>query len=412
MNLMGFGTDYGTDYGTEAPPIPGLLPPSQAQPGRSISKLGIGIGPDGIIRRSLHFGNKGIFAEDLNVSEKKIFDPQDKFLQTWNRIFVVSCMVAVSIDPLFFYLPVVNQNSNCLGIDSRLAVICTTLRTIIDSIYLIRMILQFRTAFIAPSSRVFGRGELVIDPAEIAKRYLRWHFIIDVLSILPIPQILVWKFLHNSKGSNVQQTKNALLFIVLIQYIPRFFRILPLTSEMKRTSGVFAETAWAGAAYYLLLYILASHIVGSFWYLLAVERESFCWRNFCLESNMCNPTFLYCNHQLTLPPNWKTLSTKIYGEKCLAKGDDPPFNFGIYTLALTSGVVASNKFFSKYCYCLWWGLQNLSTLGQGLITSTYPGEVIFSITLAIGGLILFSLLIGNMQVISIIRVSIYTSFNI
>ncbi|WJX91254.1 hypothetical protein P8452_73061 [Trifolium repens] len=54
-------------------------------------------------------------------------------------------------------------------------------------------------------------------------------------------------------------------------------------------------------------------------------------------------------------------------------------------------------FISKYCYCLWWGLQNLSTLGQGLQTSTYPGEVIFSIALAIAGLILFALLIGNMQ---------------
>lgn len=39
-----------------------------------------------------------------------------------------------------------------------------------------------------------------------------------------------------------------------------------------------------------------------------------------------------------------------------------------------------------------------STLGQGLQTSTYPGESIFSIALAIFGLILFALLIGNMQV--------------
>lgn len=39
-----------------------------------------------------------------------------------------------------------------------------------------------------------------------------------------------------------------------------------------------------------------------------------------------------------------------------------------------------------------------STLGQGLETSTYPGEVLFSIAMAIFGLILFALLIGNMQV--------------
>lgn len=39
-----------------------------------------------------------------------------------------------------------------------------------------------------------------------------------------------------------------------------------------------------------------------------------------------------------------------------------------------------------------------STLGQGLLTSTYPGEIIFSILIAISGLLLFALLIGNMQV--------------
>ncbi|MCI27420.1 CNGC5-like protein, partial [Trifolium medium] len=49
--------------------------------------------------------------------------------------------------------------------------------------------LQFRTAYIAPSSRVFGRGELVIDSVQIAKRYLRRYFIIDFLSVLPVPQV-------------------------------------------------------------------------------------------------------------------------------------------------------------------------------------------------------------------------------
>lgn len=73
-------------------------------------------------------------------------------------------------------------------------------------------------------------------------------------------QIVVWRFLRRSNGSDVLATKQALLFIVLVQYIPRFLRVSPLTSELKRTAGVFAETAWAGAAYYLLLYMLASHV--------------------------------------------------------------------------------------------------------------------------------------------------------
>ena len=39
-----------------------------------------------------------------------------------------------------------------------------------------------------------------------------------------------------------------------------------------------------------------------------------------------------------------------------------------------------------------------SSLGQGLMTSTSVGEIIFAIIVAALGLVLFALLIGNMQV--------------
>ncbi|KAL5772918.1 hypothetical protein ACOSQ2_012842 [Xanthoceras sorbifolium] len=364
-------------------------------------KRGIRKGSAGLksIGRSLRFGvSRAVFPEDLKVSEKKIFDPQDKFLLLCNKLFVISCILGVSVDPLFFYLPVIDDKSKCVGIDRKLAITATTLRTIIDAFYLIHMALQFRTAFIAPSSRVFGRGELVIDPAQIAKRYLRLYFIIDFLAVFPLPQIVVWRFLQRSNGSDVLATKVALFYIVLFQYAPRFLRIFPLTSELKRTAGVFAETAWAGAAAYLLLYMLASHIVGAFWYLLAVERNDTCWRKACTVGVNCTDNFLYCGNQgLKGYDVWQNVRDSVLQANCTPTDDNPPFDFGIYTQALSSGIVSSKKFFSKYCYCLWWGLQNLSTLGQGLETSTFPGEVIFSIALAIFGLILFALLIGNMQ---------------
>lgn len=79
---------------------------------------------------------------------------------------------------------------------------------------------------------------------------------------------------------------------------------------------------------------------------------------------------------------------------------NPEFNFGIYLKAITYEIHLSGKsgqFLSKLFYCLWFGLQNLSTLGQGLKTSTYIQEIIFSILIGIAGLVLLALLIGNMQ---------------
>ncbi|KAG8651898.1 hypothetical protein MANES_06G034300v8 [Manihot esculenta] len=210
---------------------------------------------------------------------------------------------------------------------------------------------------------------------------------------------MVWRFLQRSKGSDVMATKQALLLIIVLQYIPRFIRIIPITSEMKRTTGVFAETAWAGAAYYMLLYMLASHIVGAFWYLLAVERQDTCWQKACSDptTSNCDKNYLYCgNEHMNGYAAWSNISGDVLKNHCEAE-ENGPFDYGIYENALSSGIASSKKFISKYCYCLWWGLQNLSTLGQGLQTSTYPLEVIFSIALAILGLILFALLIGNMQ---------------
>lgn len=76
-------------------------------------------------------------------------------------------------------------------------------------------------------------------------------------------QIAVWRFFKRKHGSDVLNTKRELVILVFIQYVPRFFRFLPIISDLKKTAGVFAETAWAGAAYYLLWFTLASHVSSS-----------------------------------------------------------------------------------------------------------------------------------------------------
>ncbi|BAT17093.1 putative cyclic nucleotide-gated ion channel 7 isoform X2 [Oryza sativa Japonica Group] len=345
-----------------------------------------------------------VFQEDLTNMSQKIFDPQDAFLVRMNRLFVMACIVSVAVDPLFFYLPAVTatDSNTCIGFDRGLATGATAVRSAIDLFYLARIALQFRTAYIAPSSRVFGRGELVIDPAAIARRYVRRFFVVDLLSVLPLPQIPIWNFLHRPKGADLLPTKNALLFIVLVQYIPRLVRFYPITSELKRTTGVFAETAFAGAAYYLLLYMLASHMVGAFWYLLSIERLDDCWRENCrvLKFHQCKK-YMYCgggNLGQSGFLEWRTMIRQVLVMEC-APADEAGtgFQYGIFTTAIQSGVVSTTNLVAKVLFCLWWGLQNLSTVGQGLKTTHYKGEALFAIFLAVFGLILMALLIGNMQ---------------
>ncbi|KAJ6387525.1 hypothetical protein OIU78_017278 [Salix suchowensis] len=125
----------------------------------------------------------------------------------------------------------------------------SVLRSFTDIFYMLHIIFQFRT----------GRGVLVDDTWAIAKRYLSSYFLIDILSVLPLPQVVILIITLNMAGSSYLNTKNVLKFVVIFQYVPRFMRIYPLYNEVA-TSGNLTETAWAGAAFNLFLYMLGSHV--------------------------------------------------------------------------------------------------------------------------------------------------------
>ncbi|KAK2444273.1 cyclic nucleotide-gated ion channel [Trifolium repens] len=326
-------------------------------------------------------------------SRKKILDPQGPFLQKWNKIFVLSCLIAVSIDPLFFYIPVIDDGKKCLSRDRKMETTATVLRSFSDIFYIIHIIFQFRTGFIAPSSRVFGRGVLVEDSWAIAKRYMSSYFLIDILAVLPLPQVVILFIIPKLRGSESLNTKNLLKFCVFFQYVPRFIRIVPLYKEVTRTSGILTETAWAGAAFNLFLYMLASHVLGAFWYLFSIERETTCWQRACRTNTTCIKANMYCDdHHGSV-----AIATFLNASCPIQSPNTTLFNFGIFLDALQSGVVGSTDFPQKFFYCFWWGLKNLSSLGQNLATSTFVWEICFAIFISIAGLVLFAFLIGNMQ---------------
>ncbi|KAE8657953.1 cation/hydrogen exchanger family protein [Hibiscus syriacus] len=89
-------------------------------------------------------------------------------------------------------------------------------------------------SYVAPNSttRVFGRGELVMDAGKIARRYLRSDFFIDFIATLPLPQIVIWFIIPATRSPRTDHKNNALALIVLLQYIPRLYLIFPLSSQI------------------------------------------------------------------------------------------------------------------------------------------------------------------------------------
>ncbi|KAI4355227.1 hypothetical protein L6164_004020 [Bauhinia variegata] len=333
----------------------------------------------------------------------EIFDPREPLFRRWSKIFVCTCLIAVSVDLLFFYIPEINEHEKCLDLDGALKITACVLRSIFDLIYILHIIFQLRTGFIVPSSRAYGRGGLIADSVATLKRYLSGYFVIDILSIIPLPQVVVLGVIPILKSSVPFGTIDLLKIIIFVQYLPRVIRIYPIWKQMPRTSAILtgSGTAWSAAASNLLFYILASHVVGSSYYLFSVESELRCWQQELKNYKLYNVVHSYdvsfsCGQ-------YKQTIVSLLNTSCFFIGanemkDSTAFDFGIFNEALSAHVVESSTYFlQKFFYCFWWGLRNISSLGQNLQTSTFIWEIFFAIFISIFGLVLFSVIIGNMQ---------------
>ncbi|KAH7863122.1 hypothetical protein Vadar_013555 [Vaccinium darrowii] len=336
-----------------------------------------------------------VFSEDYHGVKKTILDPRGPVVRHWNEFFLAVAMISLFIDPLFLFLPKISPNLCIEDIVSQFKVIITVLRTLADFFYVINMIVQFRTAYVAPSSRVIGRGELVIDPWQIAYRYLRRGFWFDLLASLPFPQIMNWVIIPNSGGSATLNLKIALRFIPLSQYLLRLFLLYPLSAKILKDTGKMTETAWVGAAYNMLLFYVASSVSGACWYLLTIERQEACWRSVCntVENQTCVYGYFDCNTvNDTDRANWFSITNT----STLCNPTGSYYEYGIYGYGLQNNA-PSEKFIKKFCFCFYWALQSLTSIGNNLATTDYVGENVFVNIVAIIGLVLLAALVGNMQ---------------
>ncbi|KAJ1418226.1 RmlC-like jelly roll fold [Sesbania bispinosa] len=298
----------------------------------------------------------------------QILDPRSKFIARWNRTFLYSCIAALFLDPLYFYFPITGDKA-CMQTDLVLGVFVTFFRTVADLFFLFHMVLKFRTAFVSPTSRVYGRKELVTDPRQIASRYLKSDFIVDLLATLPLPQIVIWFVVPAVKNSTAAHANHTLSLIVLIQYIPRLFQIFPLQRRILKTSGLIAKTALAGALYNLGFYMLASHVLGASWYVSSIQRQYECWRITCKKEMNRTHTLL-----LVILRFWIVLPSTTTNAKLGLNAQE-------FLLIVMLSIVKTT--FSLDCSLM---LLLITSYGQNLQTSTYSGETLFQVSFALQAL--------------------------
>lgn len=73
-------------------------------------------------------------------------------------------------------------------------------------------------------------------------------------------QIMIWFVIPRTQNKTAAYANHTLSLIVLLQYIPRFIQIFPLNQRITKATGAVAKTAWSGAVYNLILFVLTAHV--------------------------------------------------------------------------------------------------------------------------------------------------------
>lgn len=332
------------------------------------------------------------------MQAEEVISTKEKWETLWKKLSVIACIIAIFMDPLFFYIPFINRRKMCLGTDKTLRTAVLISRSLADFTFVVHIIYQIRQAMKDASkanvqrrrkSKVFNWFEHVM---AIASKLSRRSFVIDILAVLPIPQLLVLILFYAPYGFS--ENKMTVNYLLLVQYLPRMYRIFLSTHKFRNNSSM-----WFKAAFYFFTYIFASHVIGAFWYFSSLQVETICWQDTIRSSPECqNPATKYCpTFQCDNPPLSMSIKAEINATCPGHSLNAGIHNFGIFAKSIESGYTGRTRFRGKLFYFMWWGLKNLSNFGTNLEPSSFVWENCFAILVSAIGLILFAFLIGNMQ---------------
>ncbi|KAL6138738.1 hypothetical protein ACLB2K_064017 [Fragaria x ananassa] len=286
-----------------------------------------------------------------------------------SQYFIFSSFISMLLDPLFLYIPLINEERKCLMLDKKLMTAALILRIVTDLRYVIKI------------------GSKTIKCRRCPKK-IAGSIATDVVAILPIPQVIVLVFLPRMRGSTSLSIMKFLNWLILFQYLQRVYPVYRYCRNLNKKIHLSSTPtrAWIPSLINILIYILASYVLGTFWYFFSIQREIDCWnyachrefRTHCDADAVRNVTFLKVACPINPP-------------------DAAKFDFGIFLYALQSGVQESTNIPQKLLLCFSWGLQNLSSFGSNLKPSTYGWETLFVVAISISGLLLFIYFLGHVQ---------------
>lgn len=299
----------------------------------------------------------------------------------WNRVLLVICSGGLFVEPLFLYSLSISHACTCVFVDAWYALTLTILRCIIDAFYFLNLLLCHNTTTTLDHNNV----------------------LFHLLLILPLPQIVVWVVIPNllEKGSSTA-VMSVLLITFLFQYLPKIYHSVCLLRRVQNLSGYIFGTVWWGIALNMIAYFVASHAVGACWYLLGIQRAAKCLKEQCAMIPGCNNKMMACQqsiyygmHDLVTDTRTRLIWEHNTNARSACLDNYDNFKYGVYKW--TVQLVSNQNRLEKILFPIFWALMTLSTFGN-LESTTDWLEVVFIIIVLTSGLILVTMLIGNIKV--------------
>nr|POF08080.1 cyclic nucleotide-gated ion channel 1 [Quercus suber] len=181
------------------------------------------------------------------------------FLDWYEGILVFCHVIAVSLDPLFFYVPVIKEDKRCIELNNVLWTIAIVLRSVTDVVYLVHFVVKSVVkSKIRKERNDESNSKEHSDESRVKGRRYFWpFFMLNILVILPIPQVLMSKILSEMRRAKYTNYVTILNAVILSQYVPRVLQIYLSLKELGKNKIIPIRIR---ASFNFFLYILAGYV--------------------------------------------------------------------------------------------------------------------------------------------------------
>ncbi|XP_074369204.1 cyclic nucleotide-gated ion channel 4-like [Apium graveolens] len=318
------------------------------------------------------------------------------WLREWDRVFPLISALCLFIDPTFFYTLSVNEDGMCFYIDGWFALGLSFLRSVTDGLHIWNIWRQYRS-----SSSVHGVRK-IYGGLALQNFKGKMDFLLFVFVTLPLPQVVIWFAVPAMLKKGEQARAMTLMLIMfLFQYIPKIYNAVCLLRRML-FQYIFG-TAWWGIGLNIIAIFVASHVVGACYYLLGIQRSARCLMEQCKETESCTFNLLSCENPFFFGSTYKVRDNlrMSWGNNndarsyCLQSSDNSQYDYGSFEWITL--LVCNNSRVEKMLLPLFWGVMMLCTFGNLVSTDDWL-EIVFMIIVTLCGLVLVTMLIGNIKV--------------